>query len=191
MKNVFLFLRSYSLKQGDIIQVLTNEEPVSIEPQGMEPFTIRVDPSHDSTKGVMNTISEKTRIPMKKQRLQVNGEDVTETDSLVKIFLKSKKAVIKVVTDMDINIVVHLPSQEVKKVSVGWFETVDELKKKLQIPETGAILKLNNKEICGDGSKQLIDVGMTNGSEITVLCTQQKENRAPATHRGVKLSSFK
>ena len=191
MKNVFLFLRSYSLKQGDIIQVLTNEEPVSFEPQGMEPFTIRVDPSHDSTKGVMNTIAEKTRIPMKKQRLQVNGEDVTETDSLVKIFLKSKKAVIKVATDMDINIVVHLPSQEVKKVSVGWFETVDELKKKLQIPETGAILKLNNKEICDDGSKQLIDVGMTNGSEITVLCAQQKENRAPATHRGVKLSSFK
>lgn len=191
MKECVYFLRSSSLKNGDIIQVLTNEEPVSIEPQGMDPFTIRVDPCHDSTKSVMNTIAEKMRTPMKKQRLHVNGEDITETDSLAKIFLKSKKPVIKVVTDMDINIVVHLPSQEVKKVSVAWFVTVNELKKELQIPETGTILKLNNKQICVDGSKQLIDVGLKNGSEITVVSAQQKENRAPATHRGVKLSSLK
>ncbi|XP_078348061.1 uncharacterized protein LOC144633138 isoform X2 [Oculina patagonica] len=184
-------IRSYTLKEGDIVQVLTNEEPMSIEPQGMDPFTIRVDPCHDSTKSVMETIAEKMRTPMKKQRLQVNGKDITETDPLAKIFLKSKKPVIKVVTDMDINIGVHLPSQEVKKVSIAWFLTVNELKRELQIPETGTILKLSDKQICGDGSKQLIDVGVKNGSEITVVSAQQKENQAPATHRGVKLSSLK
>ena len=180
------------MKNGDIIQALTNEEPIAVEPKGMEPFTIRVDPHQDSTKTVMNIIAEKTRIPTKKQRLWVNGEDLKETDSLAKIFVKSKKPIVKVVMDMDINIIVHLPSQEVKKVSVAWSVTVDELKKELQIPEAaGTILKLNNKDICGDGSKQLFDVGMTDGSEIIVVSASKKERQAPATHRGVKLSSLK
>lgn len=171
--------------------MLTNEEPMSVEPLGMDAFTIRVDPRHDSCKRVMNTIAEMLSVPIKKQRLQLNGEDITETDSLAKIFLKSKKPVIKVVTDMNIDITVHLPSQEVKKISIAWFATVDELKKELQMPQTGTILKLDNKEICGDGSKQLIDMGMKNGSKVTVVSAQQKENQAPATHRGVKLSSLR
>lgn len=171
--------------------MLTNEEPMSIEPLGLDAFTIRVDPRHDSCKRVMDAIAEKMSVPIKKQRLQLNGEDLKETDSLATMFLKSKKPVIKVVTDMNINIIVHLPSQEVKKISIAWFATVDELKKELQIPQTDAILKLDNKEICGSGSKQLIDLGMKNGSEVTVVSAQQKENRAPATHRGVKLSSLR
>lgn len=171
--------------------MLTNEEPMSVEPLGMDAFTIRVDPRHDSCKRVMNAIAEKMNVPIKQQRLQLNGEDLKETDSLVTMFLKSKKPVIKVVTDMNINIIVHLPSQEVKKISISWFTTVDELQKELQIPHTDAILKLGNKEIYGNGSKQLIDLGIKNGSEITVVSAQQKENRAPATHRGIKLSSLR
>lgn len=180
------------MKIGDIIQVLTNEEPVAVEPQGMEPFTIRVDPHHDSMKTVMKKIAEETKISTDKQRLWVNGEDLKETDSLANIFLKSEKPIIKVVTDMDINIVVHLPSQEVKKISVAWFITVDELKKQLQIPlAAGTILKLNNKDICGDGSKHLFDVGITDGSEIKVVSVSQNESQAPTTHSEVKLSSPK
>lgn len=171
--------------------MLTNEEPMSIAPLGLDAFTIRVDPRHDSCKRVMDAIAEKMSVPIKKQRLQLNGEDLKETDSLATMFLKSKKPVIKVVTDMNINIIVHLPSQEVKKISIAWFATVDELKKELQIPQTDAMLKLDNKEIGGSGSKQLIDLGMKNGSEVTVVSAQQKENRAPATHRGVKLSSLR
>ena len=170
--------------------MLTNEEPMSVEPLGLDTFTIRVDPRHDSCKRVMDVIEEKMSVPIKKQ-LQINGEDFKETDSLATMFLKSKKPVIKVVTDRNINITVHFPSQEVKKFSIAWFSTVDELKKELQLPQTDAILKLHNKEICGSGSEQLFDLGMKNGSEVTVVSAQQKENRAPATHRGVKLSSLR
>ena len=171
--------------------MLTNEEPISVQPLGLDAFTIRVDPRHDSCKRVMDAIAEKMSVPFKKQRLQINGEDLKETHSLATMFLKSKKPVVKVVTDMNISITVHLPSQEVKKFSIAWFATVDELKKELQLPQTDAILKLDNKEISGSGLKQLIDLGMKNGSEVTVVSAQQKENRAPATHRGVRLSSLR
>ena len=145
-----------------------------IEPQDMDPFTIRVDPRHDSIESMIETVAKNMNMPRRKLRLQFDGKNITEKTSLTKVFLRSRKPVVKAITaDMDINIIVHLPSKEVKKVRISWFARVDDLKKLLQIPTFRTLLKVNNKEIDDSARfKQLIDVGVKDGSEITVTSSK-------------------
>ncbi|PFX18425.1 hypothetical protein AWC38_SpisGene17206 [Stylophora pistillata] len=175
------FIRSYFLKNGDIIEVLTSEEPILIKSCHMDPFTLWVDPRYDSIESVRETVATKMNVDITRGNLSLllDGEHIEERRGLLtKVFLQSRKPVLKAIVACNfINITVHLPSKEAKRVRISCFATVDELKRCLNIPTSGTLLKVGDREIQeGSGLKELYDLGIRDESEVMV--TFPTESRA-------------
>ena len=148
---------------NEVIEVLCTEEELMIESSGSDPITMIVDPLQISVEDVKDFIGQKWNIPMSKQYLRFNGQNVEEIDLVYDLFIKSKgKPKIKVDKDRDIPIKVFLnPGEDPKEVTINWFATVDELKEKLiqqQVCETITTLQLDGIDILTeDRRKKLID----------------------------------
>ena len=115
----------------------------------------------------------------------LDEKHIARRGPLTKIFLQSRKPVLKAIKarDVHINVTVHLPSEEAKRVRVSQFATVDELMRDLNIPTSGALLiRVNDEEIQDSaGLKELLDLGIKNGSEVIV--TFATEGRSLSSYR--------
>lgn len=147
----------------------------------MDPFTLWVDPRYDSIESVRETVATKMNVDITRGNLflLLDGEHIVERRGLLtKVFLRSRKPVLKAIVACNfINITVHLPSKEAKRVRISCFATVDELKRCLNIPTSGTLLKVGDREIQeGSGLKELYDLGIRDESEVMV--TFPTESRA-------------
>lgn len=153
-----------------------------IESSFRDPFTLWVDPHHDSTESVRGTVASKMNV--EDLSFLLDEKHIARRGPLAKIFLQSRKPVLKAIKarDVRINVTVHLPSKEAKRVRVCQFATVDELMRDLNIPTSGALLRVNDEEIQDStGLKELLDLGIKNGSEVTV--TFATEGRSLSSYR--------
>ena len=150
----------------EVIEVLYTKEELMIESPGRDPITLTVDPLEISVADVKDFIGQKWNIPVSKQYLRFNGQNVEEIDLVYDMFVKSKGSPkIKVDKDRDIKIKVSLnPDEDPKEVTINWFATVDELKEKLRQQydlETITTLLLDGIDILTeDRRKKLIDFNL-------------------------------
>ena len=153
-----------------------------IESSFRDPFTLWVDPHYDSTEFVRGTVASKMNV--EDLSFLLDEKHIARRGPLTKIFLQSRKPVLKAIKarDVHINVTVHLPSEEAKRVRVSQFATVDKLMRDLNIPTSGALLRVNDEEIQDStGLKELLDLGIKNGSEVTV--TFPTEGRSLSSYR--------
>ena len=172
------------MNENEVIGVLNAEEELKIETSGRDPVMMMVDPRNVSVEAVKLFIAKEIRIPVDEQVLQFKEQDTdVDSESLIQMILTSKQApVLKVDKDRTISVMVVLPSREVedKKVEIKWSATVEDLKEKLEeraICDSSAVLIFNDKEISGQDSKKLIDLGFKPISEVTVSQTKKSTSR--------------
>ena len=159
---------SYAMENAnEVIEFLCTQEELMIESSGSDPITMTVDPLEISVEDVKDFIAgQKWNIPVSKQYLRFNGQNVEEIDLVYDLFIKSKGSPkIKVDKDRDILIKVSLnPDEDPKEVTINWFATVDELKEKLRQQydlETITTLLLDGIDILTeDRRKKLIDFNL-------------------------------
>ena len=161
---------------NEVIEFLCTKEELMIESPGRDPITMTVDPLEISVEDVKDFIEQNWNIPVSKQHLRFNGQNVEEIDLCYDVFVKSKeRPKIKVDRDRDIEVGVSLcPYEDPQKVTINWFATLDELKEKLiqqHICETINTLQLNGVDISSeDKSKKLIDLNFKPIKSIITVC---------------------
>ena len=159
---------------NEVIEVLYTKEELMIESKGRDPITMTVDPFNLSVMDVKDFIEQKLNIPVSEQYLRFNGQNVEEIDLLNELFLKSKESPkIKLDKDREIEINVSSSSREgPQKITIKWFATVDELRKKLIeqcVCETINTLQVDGVDISReDKTKKLIDLNFKPKSALTV-----------------------
>ena len=164
-----------------------------IEPKGRDPITMTVDPFNLSVRNVKDFIEQELNIPVSEQYLRFKGQNVEEIDLLNELFLKSKESPkIKVDKDREIEINVSSSSHEgPKKVTIKWFATVDELKKKLiqqGVCEAISTLHLDGVDISSEyKTKKLIDLNFKPKSALTVHSATTPKR---STLRGFSANDF-
>ena len=179
---------------NEVIEVLCTEEELMIESSGCDPITMTVDPLQISVEDVKDFIGQKWNIPMWKQYLRFNGQNVEEIDLVYDLFIKSKgRPKIKVDKDRDIPIKVFLnPGEDPKEVTINWFATVDELKEQLiqqQVCETITTLQLDGVDILTeDRRKKLIDFNFK--PTKPPVFTVRSQTTPKSTLRGFSANDF-
>ena len=159
---------------NEVIEVLYTKEELMIEPKGRDPITMTVDPFNLSVSDMKDFIEQELNIPVSEQYLRFNGQNVEEINLLNELFLKSKESPkIKLDKDREIEInVSSSPHEGRKKITMKWFATVDELKKKLIeqcVCETIDTLQVDGVDISReDKRKKLIDLNFKPKSALTV-----------------------
>ena len=189
---MFCSLSSYALNENEVIGVLNAKEKLTIETSGRDPITMMVDPRNVSVKDVIDFITKEIKIPVDEQILRFKEQDTdVDCESLTQMLLTSTQTpVLKVDKDRTINVMVVLPSRggEENNVDIKLSATVEDLKDKLEkrdICDTTATLRFGDKEISGQGSKKLIDLGFRKNSEIHVVSQAKK-----SLSRGFSGSTF-
>lgn len=184
-------ISAYALNENEVVGVLDAKEKLMIETTGREPIIMLVDPRDVSVEAVNDFITKQIKIPVEEQILRFKEQDIdVDWESLTQMLLTSKKAlVLKVDKERTINIKVVLPDKggEEKKVEINWSATVEDLKDKLEerdICYASATLRLGDKDISGQGSKKLIDLGFRNKSEIIVSPAKRSTSRGFSTFDG-------
>lgn len=178
---------------NEVIEVLYTKEELMIESKGRDPITMTVDPFNLSVTDVKDFIEQKLNIPVSEQYLRFNGQNVEEIDLLNELFLKSKESPkIKLDKDREIEINVSSSSREgPQKITIKWFATVDELRKKLieqRVCETIITLQVDGVDISSeDKTKKLIDLCFKPKSALTVYSATTQER---GTLRGFSANDF-
>lgn len=169
---------------NEVIGVLYEKEELEIQYSG-NVLTMIGDPSYLSLDDVKGFIQQEFSIPKLQQDLRFNGEKVHETEGLFEIFVKSKEKPVISVYIKEISIKVCLPDESSHEVTINWFATVNDLKKKLQkICETVEILKFNDDDISDEESKTLFDLKFKEKNTVYV------QTRKTQAYRGYPTGDF-